>query len=588
MFAEGKRIAVVDKKKCNPDSCSRECVRFCPKVRSGDEAIKIEGGKAVINEDICIGCGICVKKCPKKAIKIVNLSSEPENEVHRYGKNGFRLYGLPNIKKGCIVGILGPNGVGKSTAVKILAGVLKPNLGILDREVDWNDILERFKGKEVFNHLKLIAEGKLKVSYKIQEVEAIRSHLEGNVKDYLEKINPDALEKAKEYLPLERFVNKEIKELSGGELQMFAIIVAFSKDADVYLFDEPSAYLDVKQRINAAKLIRALKEKGKSVIVVEHDLTIMDLVADYIHILYGVPQVYGITSGIYSARRGINNYLDGYIKEENVRFRDEKIDFRQKSKEVEEGNKILEYSKMRKTYSSFSLEIDEGDVKENEIIAVLGENALGKTTFAKIIAGEIKPDEGEIKEKAKISYKPQYIIVMDDVKDVPVSLFLTKCGNNWDKKRIVRYLELENLLERKLSELSGGELQRVAIAGTLLRNADIYLFDEPSAYLDVEQRLSFGKLINRFVEETAKTCMIIDHDLLLLTYLARKSLVFSGIPSKKGHCSKKMEFIKGMNLFLSNLGITFRRDEESFRPRANKLGSQKDADQKRTGKYFII
>ena len=588
MLTEGKRIAVVDKKKCNPDSCSQECIRFCPKVRSGDEAIKIEDGKAVINEEICVGCGICVKKCPKKAIKIVNLSAEPENEVHRYGKNGFRLYGLPNIKKESVIGLLGPNGVGKSTAVKILAGVLKPNLGILDREVEWNEILERFKGKEVFNHLKAIADGKLKVSYKMQEVEAIRSHLKGRVKDYFDNLDKDALAEGKKYLPLERFENKKITELSGGELQMFAITVAFSKDADVYFFDEPSAYLDVKQRINAAKLIRRLKEKGKSVVVVEHDLTIMDLVADYIHILYGVPQVYGITSGIYSARRGINNYLDGYIKEENVRFRDEKIDFRQKGKEIEEGNKILEYSELKKTYPSFTLNVEAGDVKENEIVAILGENALGKTTFARILAGEIKPEEGEIKGEAKIAYKPQYIIVKEDIKDVPVSLFLAKCGNNWDKKRILRYLELENLLERKLSELSGGELQRVAIAATLLREAEIYLFDEPSAYLDVEQRLGFGKLINRFVEETAKTCMIIDHDLLLLTYLARKSLVFSGIPSKEGHCSKKMDFAKGMNNFLSNLGITFRRDEESFRPRANKIGSQKDSEQKRAGKYFII
>ncbi len=588
---EGKRLAVVDVKKCNPKKCQKECMSFCPRVRSGDETVVVDEKRAYIDESTCIGCGICVKKCPKHAIKIVNLASEPEKKVHQFGRNGFRLYGLPIPKPGSVVGLLGLNGSGKSTAIKILSGHIKPNLGILDREVEWNEVFEMFRGSELHTYLKNLAEKKVRVIMKPQEVDRIPVvYGEKKVADVLRDERND-IESALEMLELKHVIDRKLKELSGGELQRVAIASCLLREADFYLFDEPSSFLDVKQRLNVAKAIRYLVEKeNKSVMVVEHDLATLDFMADYIHIFYGVPQVYGVVSNIYSVRRGINNYLEGYIREENVRFRDEPLSFEPTATIESEGNVVIEYTRLEKTLGSFKLTVEKGKLHEKNIVAVMGANALGKTTFAKMLAGILEPDEGHINAHVKISYKPQYIESVNNdqtVKDALISISTAALSSTF-KKKVLQPLEIADLMDRKLKELSGGELQRVAIASCLLREADFYLFDEPSAYLDVEQRVKFAKIIKNFVEETGKGCLVIDHDLLLLTYLASRALVFSGVPGKQGKASANLPLEAGMNMFLKEVDVTFRKDEETFRPRANKPNSQKDVEQKSKGKYFIM
>lgn len=126
------RIAVIEKEKCHPYACGDFlCIRVCPINRTGKECIvKGEDGRAKINTELCTGCGICPKRCPFEAIHIVNLPEALNKDpIHRYGENGFHLYNLPVPIFGKVVGILGVNGIGKSTAIKMLAGVLKPNLG---------------------------------------------------------------------------------------------------------------------------------------------------------------------------------------------------------------------------------------------------------------------------------------------------------------------------------------------------------------------------------------------------------------------------------------------------------------------------
>ncbi len=583
------RIAVVDVKKCNPKKCNQECKRFCPRVRAGDETVVVDDKRAYIDELTCIGCGICVKKCPKKAVKIVNLASEPKNKVHQYGKNGFRLYGLPVPKEKSVVGLLGLNGTGKSTAIKILAGLLKPNLG-REEDVAWDEVLERFKGNELQTYLKKLAEGKIKASLKPQEVDKIPLYYNDKVENLL-KDERGAMDEVVEMLNLRTLLKRKLNELSGGELQRVAVAACMLKDADFYLFDEPSSFLDVEQRLNVAKAIRSLAESGKSVMVVEHDLATLDFMADYVHIFYGESGVYGVVSNSYGVRRGINLYLDGYIKEENVRFRDEPLSFQPQARIEEEGEEVVRYTKLVKKFPSFKLEVEGSSLKNKNIIAVLGANALGKTTFAKMLAGVIKPDEGEVEAEIKIAYKPQYIQVKEGDITVLQALMSASGGKNIMassiKEKILKPLEIDDLMERKLNELSGGELQRVAVAACMLKDADFYLFDEPSSFLDVEQRVKFAKLLKRFLMDTHKGCMVIDHDLLLLTYLAKECVVFDGIPSVEGKASGVMSFDEGINIFLKKVGITFRKDEETFRPRANKPGSQKDMEQKEKGIYFL-
>ena len=146
------RIAVVHRDRCHPIKCGTECILYCPRVRTGDETIVIgEEGKAVISEELCIGCGICIKKCPFDALDIVSLPEELDNPTHRYGTNGFALYGLPIPVGGKVTGILGANGIGKSTAVKILCGQLVPNLGNLTDMANWEGILKQYTGTELFD-----------------------------------------------------------------------------------------------------------------------------------------------------------------------------------------------------------------------------------------------------------------------------------------------------------------------------------------------------------------------------------------------------------------------------------------------------
>src|ERR1700738_5351674 len=129
-------------------------------------------------------------------------------------------------------------------------------------------------------------------------------------------------------LELEEVLDREIAHLSGGELQRFAIAMVCVAKADVYMFDEPSSCLDVKQRLNAAKTIRSLIDPETYIICVEHDLSVLDYLSDFICVLYGRPAVYGVVTLPASVREGINIFLDGNIPTENLRFREESLTFR--------------------------------------------------------------------------------------------------------------------------------------------------------------------------------------------------------------------------------------------------------------------
>ncbi|MCD6323540.1 MAG: ribosome biogenesis/translation initiation ATPase RLI, partial [Desulfurococcales archaeon] len=312
------RVAVVDHDLCKPNRCSAECVRFCPVNRSGGKAIELSeevGGKALIYERACIGCGICVKKCPYEAISIVNLPDDLEKRVvHRYGPNAFKLYGLPAPQPGDIIGIVGRNGIGKSTTLRILSGELVPNLGDFSEPPSWDKVLARFRGTELHQFLSKVANKELRVVHKIQHVDLIRKYVKGVVKDVLSKVDERGLmNDVRKLLHLDSAWDNKVSLLSGGELQKFAIAAAILRDANAYYFDEPSSYLDVKERFSMAQALRDLLPKNTYVLIVEHDLTVLDYVSDHVTILYGEPGVYGIYSKIYSVGSGINHFLEGYL-----------------------------------------------------------------------------------------------------------------------------------------------------------------------------------------------------------------------------------------------------------------------------------
>ena len=589
------RVAVLDKELCQPKKCGLECIKYCPVNKSGADCIVLneETKKAQIDEDVCNGCGICVKVCPFEAITIVNLASElATDKIHQYGPNSFRLYKLPTPKKGEVVGLLGRNGMGKSTVVNILSGNLKPNLGRYENPPEWNEILKYYSGTELKSHFEKIERNEIRVSIKPQQVHHIAQAFDGTGKELVEKYDERGVanQLIKE-LGLQNSVDQNLKELSGGELQRIAVAAAASKDTEFYFFDEPSSYNDVFQRTGVARVIQGLANIGKSVMVVEHDLTLLDFLSDYIEVLYGEPAAYGIVSNILSTKVGINVFLDGYLPNENVRFRDKKFSFDVSSSstdQFQEGSEIVSYPKLEKRYSSFSVTIDPGVVRKGEILGILGANALGKTTMMKMIAGVEKPDSGTIDKKIKIAYKPQYL--QNDI-DVEVVALLEKANNgpiegSQEEEQILDPLKIKKLYNKYAKNLSGGELQKVAVASCLLQKVDLYALDEPSAFLDVEDRIAIAKFLQKFVRSFGKSAIIIDHDLQLMDLISDSIVIFEGESGKAGHATSPMNKADAMNRFLKSLNMSFRRDERSLRPRVNKLESRLDKEQKSSGNFY--
>ncbi len=585
------RIAVLNKDKCQPKRCNLECINYCPRVRSGDETIIVgEKGKPVISEELCVGCGICINKCPFKAIMIIGLPEELEGElVHQYGVNGFRLYRLPVPRAGEVIGILGPNAIGKTTAIKILAGEELPNLGNIEEEPSWNPVLEKYAGTEIYNHLEKVASGDIKASYKPQYVDMLPKHQKGKVKRLLEKVdNANQLADIAEELEVTSSLDHDIGELSGGELQRVAISATILKEADIYFFDEPSSYLDIYQRLNVAKTLRKLAET-KQVMVIEHDLAVLDFLADTVHLMYGSEGGFGVLAQPRTVRNAINTYLGGYLKGENIRIREKAIKFDVRApRDNWTAIDLVSYEKLEKKFKTFSLATESGAIKAGEVVGVVGPNATGKTTFVKILAGEISPDEGEVDTDVKVSYKPQYI--EPDFGGTVSELFMTELGKRAEsgffKAEIIQPLNIESLLDREVQSLSGGELQRVAIALVLGREAEIYLVDEPSAYLDSNQRMETARTLRRVMEKTGKSGMIVDHDVYFIDMVSDSLIVFSGEPGITGHGAGPYGMRDGMNQFLKNVDITFRRDNETNRPRINKTGSRLDREQKASGEFY--
>jgi ATP-binding cassette subfamily E protein 1 len=582
------RIAIVHKDRCHARKCGTECILYCPRVRTGDETVIIgPEGKAVISEELCVGCGICIKKCPFDAIDIVSLPEELEHPTHRYGKNGFALYGLPAPMDGKVTGILGANGIGKSTAIKILSGQLRPNLGNFDNEVPWEEILKQYTGTELFEYLQTVSRKALKIASKPQYIDYIPKVFSGSVRDLLKKT--DERNRLTDILPvlkLEAILDHDIGTLSGGELQRVAIAACLARDADLYFLDEITPFLDIYQRISAAKLIRELAAE-RPVVIVEHDLAILDMLADTIHIGYGKPAVFGIITRPKGVRVGINQYLEGYLHEENVRFRDTQVVFEKRAHDKGSHREdLFAIPAMTKEYDTFHLTISGGTIRSGEVLGVVGANGMGKSTFAKLLAGAEKPTTGAIETTLRISYKPQYIKA--DTSDT-VEMYLRRCTTKFDtshyQHEILDPLSLEVILQSSVDSLSGGELQRVAIASCLSRDADVYILDEPSAHLDVEQRVKVTRMIKHHAEGKEAGIMVIDHDIYLIDMISERILVFEGEPGVRGTAAGPFGMREGMNRFLDALDVTFRRDQ-SGRPRINTPGSFLDREQKASREFY--
>ncbi|KAH8618418.1 putative Fer4 like domain [Trypanosoma vivax] len=594
--SKSTRIAIVNSDKCKPSKCSLECSKCCPVNRQGKLCIEVSSKDTIskISDELCIGCALCVKKCPYGAIKIINLPTNLDKEtVHRYGMNSFKLHRLPLPRPGQVLGLVGANGTGKSTALTILKGKIKPNLGRYRCEPSWEEILRHFRGSELQAYFQHMLESKMRVLLKPQYVDQVPKISKGEVGPLIAKSDERGVrEQYMKLLDLEVIADRSLEKLSGGELQRFTIGALCVQNASVYMFDEPSSYLDVRQRLTAARAIRSLLKDDNYVIVVEHDLSIVDYMSDFVCVLYGVPGVYGVVTMPYGVREGINIFLDGFVPTENLRFREEGLTFRivDDFDEITKRGTQNSYPNMVKKLGDFTLTVESGTFSDSEIIVLLGENGCGKTTYIRMLAGQQKPDNGAEIPQLSISYKPQKIApkFQGTVKDLLQTKIYDAFSHPQFQTDVLKPMAVEELYDQEVQNLSGGQLQRVGLCIALGTPANIYLIDEPSAYLDSDQRIIASRVIKRFIMHTKRTAFVVEHDFIMATYLADRVIVFEGTPAANCKACTPCGLLEGMNKFLKHMEITFRRDPDNFRPRINKHDSVKDREQKSSGNYFYM
>ena len=613
------RIAIIDKDLCKPTKCNWECEKICVVNAIGKICLTIKEVipesetapkklLADIEDSMCIGCGACVRACPFDAVKIINLIQElPESEkIFQYSNNSFRLYRIPTPKSGKILGLLGSNGTGKSTILKIFSNNLKPNFGNFSNIPTDNEIIRYFRGTELQDYFKQLYNGTLQPIIKLQEIEEVRnaftnSNLDGiTLIEWLKKrctVDIDTFNEIIKQLDLEKLANREIKGtsascgISGGELQRFIIADMAVRKSNAYLIDEASAYLDIVQRMRVCDLIKSLKATYK--IVIEHDLVILDYLTDYLNIISGTSSAYGVVSQPISTFDGINQYLDGYLPSENLLLRKDPINFNIKSEDFDEMYRqsvIAEYPSFNIEIGDFKLEVESGKIFNQEIIVLIGENGTGKTSLIKCLANlrqEMKLST-EFDCGLTISYKPQ---IIEPKFDGTVLELLEK---RLDKTLyhpqfqidVVKPINIESLYKLNVQNLSGGERQRLGIVIALGKPADLYLIDEPSAFLDSDQRMIVSRVIKKFIMNSKKTAIVVEHDFMMATYLANRVIIYQGQPGVHSKACSPSLPKDGINVFLKDIGVTFRRDPENNRPRINKKNSAKDLEQKSKGHYF--
>ncbi|WZZ55387.1 hypothetical protein YC2023_055494 [Brassica napus] len=502
----------------------------------------------------------------KEARQVTNVANDVPLDIptHRYGPGSFDIHGLPNLYLGTVVGLLGGKSTGKTTCLKILAGQLKPNLGRFEDPPEWDEIIDHFDTEHIRTYLTRLQTNTLNVALKSQDLTVYRSSL--TVRTSLEESKGtgfDSMEELIEDLDMTSMLDTCVTDLSDAELQRFAIASTIVQMADVYLFDEPTIFLDARQKYQVARVILSVVKPDRYVCITDNDMSVLDLVCD--HILYTGEET---TSG--------EVHLDHYP-----------LTLEELSEEIVTPPTYRYPETVVKGFGTFSLHVMGGDLRSSEITVVLGNMHTGKTLFLEWL--------NRISVGQDFSHKDQKMIKCENRHDtVATHLYRLIRFSSLDRvfqELVLKPLGIVKILDKRIKEVSQSTLQKIAIATCLgqvahLEGARVFLLDEPSIHLDARERVIAAQTIKRFIAYSRKAALVVEQDFMMATYLADRVIVVQGEPGVQSTVNSPVLMSNGVNQYLSDLNITCRTNRFTSLARMNKPRSVEDEEQKTGGHFF--
>ncbi|KAH0886923.1 hypothetical protein HID58_063019 [Brassica napus] len=503
-----------------------------------------------------------IEQMTREARQVTNVANDVPLDIptHRYGPGSFDIHGLPNLYLGTVVGLLGGKSTGKTTCLKILAGQLKPNLGRFEDPPEWDEIIDHFDTEHIRTYLTRLQTNTLNVALKSQDLTVYRSSL--TVRTSLEESKGtgfDSMEELIEDLDMTSMLDTCVTDLSDAELQRFAIASTIVQMADVYLFDEPTIFLDARQKYQVARVILSVVKPDRYVCITDNDMSVLDLVCD--HILYTGEET---TSG--------EVHLDHYP-----------LTLEELSEEIVTPPTYRYPETVVKGFGTFSLHVMGGDLRSSEITVVLGNMHTGKTLFLEWL--------NRISVGQDFSHKDQKMIKCENRHDtVATHLYRLIRFSSLDRvfqELVLKPLGIVKILDKRIKEVSQSTLQKIAIATCLgQEGARVFLLDEPSIHLDARERVIAAQTIKRFIAYSRKAALVVEQDFMMATYLADRVIVVQGEPGVQSTVNSPVLMSNGVNQYLSDLNITCRTNRFTSLARMNKPRSVEDEEQKTGGHFF--
>ena len=340
------------------------------------------------------------------------------------------------------------------------------------------------------------------------------------------------LERVVRDLHIEKLRGCNIFELSGGEKQKIAFASVYATNPDIFVLDEPSSNLDFHFVLELKKLIKRIKQQGKTIIIAEHRLWyLMDIVDRVLFMKDG--QIFKDMSIQNFCRLPIKQIQDMGLRCRNFSEIKTNINVKKISKYILKLKDIRVKYGERTILQSISFTANGG-----EIIAITGANGAGKTTLARTICGLLKEKSGNIfingrnlTSKARI--KKSYMVMQDVGHQLFTDSVETECtlGTKTENQsyidEVLSMLSLCELKDRHPFSLSGGQKQRLAVAISLLCDKEILIFDEPTSGLDLKSMREVGTMIERLSEQ-GKILLVITHDIEFIKTICSRVLLLSG------------------------------------------------------------